>query len=148
MGKRENIVREVRYQMQFNGRVTPDDEFGVHMAIEAQAEAPAGIAELFAEVGHEVVYRANVENESEGAFRIAGQLVFHRGTLNIEAEDTQALEPVPGEALHIASVSFRITGGTGALAGAKGRISSLFTVDENANFRDSQSGIIFLAESA
>ncbi len=137
-------MREIRYQLLFEGRVTPDDEMGVSMSLEARARFTGTAEAVFAEGAPQAVYKAQVENAPDGSFSINGTLLFGGGTLTVEGEESRLLIEVPGEPVHLATFSLRITAGSGAFAGAKGRIASVFTVGEDGSFRDSQSGVVFL----
>ena len=94
--------------------------------------------------GLKVTCEAVVENDEFGSFGESGTLRFGGGTLSYESAREGHLGETPDPAIQLGHVVFRVTGGTGGFTGASGFIVSAFTVNEDAQVRDSQSAVVFL----
>jgi len=138
-------MRQVRYQLTFEGKVSPEDDMGSVMRVETRASFGAGTDGIFSAGAPQAVLTANVEPDNFGGFRQTGEIVFGGGTLVIASDGEGQIGDSADPTLQQGAVLFRIESGTGAFAGATGMIVSVFTVGEDAMMRDSQSAVIFLA---
>lgn len=137
-------MREVRYQLVFDGKVSPEDEMGTVMRVETRASFTPGTDAIFCTGAPLAVLTAVVEPDDFGGFRETGEIVFGGGTLHFATEGEGRINDSAISTHQLGSALLRIEGGTGAFAGASGTIASVFTVSENAEMRDSQSAVIFL----
>ena len=138
-------MRQVRYQLTFEGKVSPEDDMGSVMRVDTRASFGAGTDEIFSAGAPQAVLSANVETDNYGGFRQSGEIVFGGGTLIIVSDGEGQISDSADPELQQGAVLFRVESGTGAFAGATGMIVSVFTVGEDAMMRDSQSAVIFLA---
>ncbi|MGV8998347.1 MAG: hypothetical protein ACOH12_15520 [Parvibaculaceae bacterium] len=138
-------MRQVRYQLTFEGKVSPEDDMGSVMRVETRASFGAGTDDIFSVGAPQAVLSANVEPDNFGGFRQTGEIVFGGGTLIIASDGEGQIGDSADPLLQQGAVLFRVESGTGAFAGASGIIVSVFTVGEDAIMRDSQSAVIFLA---
>lgn len=138
-------MREVRYQLIFEGKVSPEDEMGTVMRVEARALFGAGVDEVFSSGAPQAVFTSRVEPDDYGGFRETGEIVFGGGTLVFESEGDGRIGDSADPTIQLGAAVWRVASGTGAFDGASGTIVSVFTVNENAQIRDSQSAVIFLA---
>lgn len=139
-------MREVRYQLLFEGKVSPEDEMGTRMRVETRASFGPGTDPVFATGAPVAVLDAIVEPDDFGGFRETGEIVFGGGTLVYASEGDGSIGDSADPKLQRGHVVRRIESGTGAFEGATGTIVSVFTVGEDAMMRDSQSAVIFLTE--
>lgn len=137
-------MRELRYQLTFDGKVSPEDEMGTVMRVETRASFATGTDPLFTTGAPQAVLTAAVEPDDFGGFRETGEIIFGGGTINFTTEGEGRIADSAISTHQLGSALLRIEGGTGAFAGASGTIASVFTVSENAEMRDSQSAVIFL----
>jgi hypothetical protein len=101
---------------------------------------------------------ARLESELPAGVRIESELVFadaatfrEQGTIVFGPEHelrfrtlgTGHLSPSPG--IRHGTVTWELDGGSGRFAGASGRITSTFTVNDAGEVADEQLGLIFLA---
>ncbi len=138
-------MREVRYQLTFEGKVSPEDEMGSVMRVEARASFGAGVDEVFSTGAPQAVFTSRVEPDEYGGFRESGEIVFGGGTLVFASEGEGRIGDSADPTMQLGAAVWRIESGTGAFAEASGTIVSVFTVNENAQIRDSQSAVILLA---
>ena len=139
-------MREVRYQLLFEGKVSPEDEMGAVMRVETRASFSSLTDDIFSTGAPQAVLSAMVEPDQFGAFRQSGEIIFGGGTLTFTSENEGHIGDSPDLTLQRGSALFRIENGTGAFEGASGTIASVFTVSENAEMRDSQCAVIFLSK--
>ena len=137
-------MREARYQLLFEGKVSPEDEMGSLMRVETRASFSLLTDDIFSTGAPQAVLNAIVEPDTFGGFRQSGEIVFGGGTLIFASESEGQIGDSADPLLQQGSVLFRIENGTGAFEGASGTIASVFTVSENAEMRDSQCAVIFL----
>lgn len=138
-------MREVRYQLIFEGKVTPEDEMGTVMRVEARAAFGPNVDDVFSIGAPQAVFTSSVEPNEHGGFHESGEIVFGGGTLVFASEGEGHIGDSADPTLQLGAAIWRIESGTGAFAQASGTITSVFTVSENAQIRDSQSAVIFLA---
>ncbi|WP_424468699.1 hypothetical protein [Parvibaculum sp.] len=140
-------MREVRYQLTFEGKVSPEDEMGSVMRVETRASFGAGVDPVFATGAPQAVVHAMVEPDDFGGFRESGEIIFGGGTLTYVSDGEGKIGESADPTLQQGHVVRRIEGGSGAFEGASGVIVSVFTVSEDAQMRDSQSAVIFLTSN-
>lgn len=137
-------MREVRYHLTFEGKVSPEDEMGSVMRVETRASFGAGVDPVFSTGAPQAVLTARVEPDEFGGFAENGEIVFGGGTLVYVNDGEGKIGDSADAKLQQGHVVRRIESGTGAFEGASGFIVSAFTVGEDAMMRDSQSAVIFL----
>ena len=64
---------ELRYQMTFEGKVSPEDEMGRQMRIESAAIIPAGLDPALTQGGRSAVLAALVDTDDYGGFTETGE---------------------------------------------------------------------------
>lgn len=138
-------MREVRYQLEFEGKVSPEDDMGTVMRVETRARFGANVDPVFSTGAPQAVLTASVQPDEFGGFTESGEIVFGGGTLVYASEGEGKIGDSAESAVQQGHVVRRVESGTGAFAGASGFIVSVFTVREDALMRDSQSAVIFLA---
>jgi len=140
------MTREIRYQLIFEGKASPEDDMGTRMNVEVEAILQPGMVEADVAGGAATARSvAVVENDEYGGFSESGEIVFGGGSLSYVSTGTPHLGPSPDPAIQAGHVVFRVERGTGIFDGATGFITSAFTVDENGTVRDSQSAVVFVA---
>jgi hypothetical protein len=137
-------MREVRYQLTFEGKVSPEDEMGSVMRVETRASFGAGVDPVFSTGAPQAVLSAAVSPDEFGGFTESGEIVFGGGTLVYSSDGEGRIGDSAVSTVQQGHVVRRIESGTGAFEGASGVIVSVFTVREDALMRDSQSAVIFL----
>ncbi len=138
-------MKEIRYQLLFEGKVSPEDDMGTRMRVETRASFGPGLDPVLSTGAPAAVLEAIVEPDEFGRFTEHGEIVFGGGTLAYASDGEGTIGESADPSLQYGHVVRRIEGGTGAFEGATGTIVSVFTVGENAMMRDSQSAVIFLA---
>ncbi len=86
---------------------------------------------------------ATVETDEYGGFTETGEIRFGVSTIRYVSRGEGFIEETEEADIQQGCVIRRIDGGSGIFEGATGYIASTFTVDEDANFRDSQSAVVF-----
>lgn len=133
---------ELRYQLAFEGTVSPEDEMGTRMAIAARAPIPTGLDPALAQGGNATL-NAVVEVDDFGGFTETGEITFSAGTVRYQSRGEGFIEPTIDADTQQGCVIRAVQGGSGIFENASGYIVSTFTVGENAVIRDSQSAVIF-----
>lgn len=136
-------MHELRYQLTFAGKVAPEDDMGGRMTVEATAPIPAGVDDVLRQNGSSASLTATVETDEYGGFTETGEIRFGAGTIRYVSRGEGFIEETEEPDIQQGCVIRRIDGGSGIFEGATGYIASTFTVDEDANYRDSQSAVIF-----
>lgn len=144
-GAAQRLMREIRYQLLFEGKVSPEDEMGSVMRVETRAHFGASVDPVFSTGAPQAVLTASVQPDDFGGFTESGEIVFGGGTLVYASDGEGKIGDSADAAVQQGHVVRRIEGGTGAFEGASGVIVSAFTVGEDAMMRDSQSAVVFLA---
>lgn len=134
---------ELRYQLTFAGKVAPGDDMGTQMTIEATAPIPAGVDDVLRQNGSSASMSATVETDEYGGFTETGEIRFGAGTILYSTRGEGFIEETVEPDIQQGCIIRQIDGGSGIFEDATGYIVSTFTVDEDANFRDSQSAVIF-----
>lgn len=134
------MAREYRYHLTFTGMAQPEDEMGMVMLIEGEAE---GAGAPFSGTAR---FSSRVETEGETGFTETGEITFPEGTLRFSTEGYGLITPSADERKQHGRVSWSIDGGSGAFAGASGFILSNFTVSDEAKVTDSQAAVVFLPD--
>ncbi len=133
-----------RYHLRFDGKVSPQDEMGEQMGIEAESTVGTGFDAAIGAEGSRGKFDALVVNDMDGSFTLQGEVTLSGGTLTISTYRPSSLEESPDPAIQRGTAECRIDGGTGAFSGASGTITLNFTVDEDARFTDLQTGLVFV----
>ena len=134
---------ELRYQMTFEGKVSPEDEMGRQMRIESAAIIPAGLDPALTQGGRSAVLAALVDTDDYGGFTETGEIAFAAGTIRYSTRGEGFIEETVEEETQQGCVIRQVEGGSGIFENATGYIVSTFTVGEDATIRDSQSAVIF-----
>lgn len=132
-----------RYHLQFEGKVSPQDEMGEQMGIEAEATITSGFDAAIGAEGGTAKFDCLVMNDMDGSFTLQGEITLAGGTLALSTYRPSSLEESPDPTIQRGTAECRIDSGTGSFAGASGTITLNFTVDEDARFTDLQTGVIF-----
>ncbi|MBI3826944.1 MAG: hypothetical protein HY294_13175 [Candidatus Rokubacteria bacterium] len=131
-------MREIVFALRFTGTAGPVP--GDDRRRRARTAAPsqmlrtvlgaAGIdATMQPVTGDSAVLESRVERFGDGTFVEDGTITYGRaGTVTFVTLGRGSVGPAPREGWVVGGVTWRITGGTGALAGAQGLITSNFTV--------------------
>ena len=139
------MPREIRYQLTFEGKASPEDEMGSRMNVEVEAILQHGMVDADVAGGAATARSvAVVENDDYGGFSESGEIVFGGGSLFYRSTGEGHLGETPDPAVQLGQVVFKVERGTGIFMGATGFITSAFTVDENGRVRDSQSAVVFV----
>lgn len=134
---------ELRFQLTFEGTVSPEDEMGARMTIEAVAPVPAGLDPALTQGGRSATLHATVETDDYGGFTETGEISFGAGAIRFQSRGEGFIEDTVEEDIQQGCVIRAVQGGSGIFENATGYIVSTFTVDEDARYRDSQSAVIF-----
>jgi hypothetical protein len=136
-----------RYHLQFEGKVSPQDDMGEQMGIEAEAkvgpEVDGGFDPAIGTDGSIAKFDCLVSNDMDGTFTLQGEVTLAGGTLSITTSRASSLEESPAPTIQRGTAECQIDSGTGTFKGAVGTITLNFTVDEDARFTDLQTGLIF-----
>ncbi|WP_421860981.1 hypothetical protein [Parvibaculum sp.] len=139
------MTREIRFQLIFEGKASPEDEMGRRMNVETEAILQPGAIEAQVAGGAATAKcNAVVENDDYGGFSETGEITFGGGSLFYASTGDGSLGETPDPAVQLGHVTFRVERGTGIFMGASGYIVSAFTVNEDARVRDSQSAVVFV----
>jgi hypothetical protein len=133
---------ELRYQLAFEGTVSPEDEMGARMVIEASAPVSSACDPALAQ-GAPATIKAVVEVDDYGGFTETGEISFSVGTIRYQSRGEGFIEATIEDDKQQGCVIRAVQGGSGIFEGASGYIVSTFTVGENAIIRDNQSAVIF-----
>jgi len=133
-----------RYNLLFEGQVSPHDEMGENMGIEATAVLGAGFDPAIGCKGGTVQFNAMVTNDPDGSFALRGEATLAGGTLTLASAQPGMMEDTPDPSLQHATMTCRIESGSGVFAGATGTITMNFTVGADAQFTDLQTGCVFV----
>jgi hypothetical protein len=133
-----------RYHLQFDGRVSPQDEMGEQMGIEAKTTVGPGFDSAIGAEGTAAKFEALVMNDMDGSFTLQGEVTLAGGTLAISTYRPSSLEESPDPTIQRGTAECRIDSGTGSFSNASGTITLNFTVNEEARFTDLQTGLIFV----
>lgn len=132
-----------RYHLQFDGKVSPQDEMGEQMGIEAEATITSGFDAAIGAEGGTAKFDCLVMNDMDGSFTLQGEITLAGGTLAVSTYRPSSLEESPDPTIQRGTAACRIDSGTGSFSDASGTITLNFTVDEDARFTDLQTGVIF-----
>ena len=142
--------RELAFALQFRGkgRAVP----GVPGAREARTTASAETLTSFtggdwlrAELSDGAVLEARIQRAEDGTFVEEGSIMYGRaGSLAFETVMRGWFEPGLSPGTTVGAVMWRVTHGTGAFAGARGLITSNFTVSADGDVVDHHVARLFL----
>ncbi len=140
-----------RYHLQFEGKVSPQDEMGEQMGIEAEAKVgpdrTRGFDPAIGAEGSVAKFACLVSNDMDGTFTLQGEVTLAGGSLTISTIRPSSLEESPDAKVQRGTAECQIDTGTGAFKGAVGTVMLNFTVDEDARFTDLQTGLVFAASN-
>lgn len=134
---------ELRYQLTFEGTVSPEDEMGSRMNILSVAAIPPGLDAALTQGGRSATLSATVETDDYGGFTETGEISFGAGAIRYSTRGEGFIEDTEEENIQQGCVIRQVEGGSGIFENATGYIVSTFTVSEDAVIRDSQSAVIF-----
>ncbi len=134
---------ELRWQLTFEGKVSPEDDMGTRMNVASVAPIPPGLDASLTQGGRSATLNAVVETDDYGGFTENGEIAFGAGTILYSTRGEGFIEETVEPDIQQGCVIRQVDGGSGIFEGATGYIVSTFTVDEDATIRDSQSAVIF-----
>ncbi|PCJ69309.1 MAG: hypothetical protein COA62_11865 [Rhodobiaceae bacterium] len=135
-----------RYNLRFEGKVSPQDEMGENMGIEATATLGLGSDPAIGAPGASVQFNALVTNDMDGSFTIHGEVVLAGGTLALTSAGSGTMKETPDPTLQQGTLTCQVESGTGSFSGASGTVTLNFTVGEDARFTDLQTGLVFVTD--
>lgn len=135
-----------RYHLQFEGKVSPHDDMGEQMGIEATALVGPGFDPAIGVDGTMAKFDCLVSNDMDGTFTLQGEVTLAGGSLTISTIRPSSLEESPDPAIQRGVAECQIEDATGAFKGATGTVLLNFTVDEDTRFTDLQTGLVFISE--
>ena len=92
-------------------------------------------------------FTSNVQMLEDGSFTEDGTIDFgEAGTLDFSTIGTGWMGPSAEDGLTHGAIGWKVDGGTGALAGATGIITSNFTVSGAGEVVDNQWGVLFVGD--
>jgi len=139
------LMPELRYQLTFEGTVSPEDEMGSRMNILSVAAIPPGLDAALTQGGRSATLSATVETDDYGGFTETGEISFGAGAIRYSTRGEGFIEDTEEEDIQQGCVIRQVEGGSGIFENATGYIVSTFTVSEDAVIRDSQSAVVFVA---
>lgn len=148
-------MEPITYVMRFEGEGQPAEAEGgirvrgrAHGCTIATGVGSGGeIRSRFHDTGSELAeFESLVIPCGEGVFKETGTISFHGGDslLRFETLGEGRMTPTPHDHVQQGAVVWRITGGAGELTGARGLITSNFTLTEGRHVVDHQVGVIYL----
>jgi hypothetical protein len=141
-------MRELVFTLEFRGNAGPVP--GVEGQRRARSTAPSQalatvlgpggvIARLDAVAGESAVLESRVERFGDGTFVEDGTITYgSAGTITFETIGRGWVGPAPLAGWVVGGVVWSVTGGQGAFAGARGLITSNFTVNTDGEVIDDQ----------
>lgn len=148
-------MHQMVYAMQFSGQATPVD--GSPNVLRARTKAPScnmtslvgpeGLAGMVnAAAGGSAAFESEVTFTGESSFVESGRISFGNDGHNIRFSTVGEgyLGPGPESGVQQGAVTWRIDGGEGQFAGARGLITSNFLVGPNGEVSDNHLGVIYL----
>ncbi len=148
-------MRQVVYALQFKGRAEPvAGQSGVLRAATAAPSAtlttlmgPDGLSGVLqSAAGSKASFESEVVFAGESSFQESGTTSFGRGEhrLRFSTVGEGYLGSSPDEAVKHGAVTWRVDEGEGQFAGARGLITSNFTVDAAGGVTDNHFGLLWL----
>lgn len=160
-------MKQIIYMMQFNGQVAPIGTSPNVMKAKTSAESctlttvigPDGLrSTLERATGSEATFESDVTfiggfeasevtSAGEGGFRETGTITFGEGKhrLHFSTIGQGYIGPSADPNLKQGTVMWQVDGGEGQFEGARGLITSNFTVSDTGEVTDHHLGVIFLA---
>ncbi len=147
-------MRQLVYALCFTGRATPTGADGGVLSVTAIAPSstltatvgPAGLAGTLQPIdGGEAVLASEVTLTGATSFQEVGTIAFggdHR--LRFSTVGSGHLGASPDPAGRHGAVTWRVEGGDGQFAGARGLITSIFVIDEDLAVTAHHLGVVFL----
>jgi hypothetical protein len=144
-------MRQLVYALRFTGRATPASPDGSVLTVAATAPGPLPAAfgpdeaagALAALPAGQAVLKAEVTLTGATSFQAVGEIAFGGGTtLRVAAVGGGYLGPGPDRADRHGAVAWRVEGGEGRFAGARGLITSNLVVGEDLAVTDYQLGVL------
>ena len=159
-------MKQISYAMQFNGQVTPVgtsanvmkatttgisctwttivEQAGFHSTLEPAAGGEATFESEVTFLGG--FESSEVTSEGESGFKETGTITFGMGghRLRFSTIGQGYFGPSPEPNLKQGAVMWQVDGGEGQFDGARGVITSNFTVNEAGEVNDHHMGIIFI----
>jgi len=145
-------MKQVIYVLQFKGSAAPVSD-GVLKAVSRAASCSISTdvgadglrSVLRTTPGHDALFESTVTFVGEGSFLESGTIEFGRGhSLRFSTVGTGYLGPSADPKVQHGSVIWRVDGGEGQFARARGLITSNFTVGEGGDVVDTHCGVLNL----
>lgn len=145
-------MRTITYVRRFEGWAEPVGDDASRIRVEATAPAarvlpePDGPAMRFHTVeGRGARFRSRVRMTSPGRFQEEGTIDLGDGAvLRFETEGEGCIGPAEEPGAQRGGVVWRVVGGEGALSGARGIVTSNFTLGQDGAVVDHQLGVLQL----
>ena len=147
-------MRQLVYALRFTGRATPASPDGNVLAVRATAPGatltatvgPGGLAGSFGPTdGGEAVLESEVTVTGATSFQEVGTIAFGAGhRLRVATVGGGYLGAGPDPARRHGAVVWRVEGGEGQFAGARGLITSNFVVGEDLAVTAYHLGVLFV----
>ena len=148
-------MRQLVYAMQFRGQAGPVE--GRQGVLKAATSAPsctltsligpAGLSSaLQPAAGGSASFESTVEFSGQSSFKESGSIAFGRGEhqLRFSTVGEGQLGGSPDPKVKHGTVMWQVDGGEGQFAGARGLITSNFTVDEAGAVVDNHFGLLWV----
>ena len=146
-------MRQLVYAMQFNGRATPASPDGGILTVRATASSsaltaivgPDGLAgRIEALAGGEAAFASELTLTGATSFQEVGTITFGGHRVRFSTVGSGYLGAGPDPARRHGAVAWRVEGGDGQFAGARGIITSNFFLGEDLAVTDHHFGVLFL----
>ena len=147
-------MKQTFYVMQFRGQAAPVE--GSPNTLKAATRASAGTvttklgaggieSSLQPTPGQEATFESEVRFTGDNAFMESGTIAFGNGNgLRFSTVGQGYLGPSPEAGVQHGSVIWQVDEGEGRLKGAKGLITSNFTVSEKGEVTDNHFGVLYV----
>jgi hypothetical protein len=145
-------VRTLTYVLRFEGWTEPVGEDGKRIRAEATAPAARVVPEASGpgmvfepSKGSGARFRSEVRSTGDGTFLEAGTIDLGSGAvLRFETEGEGRIGPAEAPGVQRGAVIWRVVGAEGALSGARGLVTSNFTIAADGALVDHQLGVLEL----
>ncbi len=147
-------MNKLIYAMRFEGDAAPKDDTGKVLTVSALAPS-SRVTSMVSETGlggsrealdgGAAMFTSTVSSTGDETFEETGRITFGRTHgFTFETVGAGHLGEVADSDLKQGAVIWRITSGTGQFEGARGLITSNFTIGAHGKVVDEQTGVVFL----
>lgn len=149
-------MKELVFALEFRGSADPVPGSNTRLRAKTSATGqtlrsvlkPEGVQAAIEPAGGDAAsFESEVEMVGEGEFLESGTITYgHAGKIAFKTVGHGVIGPGPLPAMQRGAVIWEITSGEGRFAGARGLITSNFTVGEQGAVRDDQFARVFLPD--